>query len=77
MLTHALALFASQFVHKTTNYTSTHSLGGIRTHKTDLYQARGYNLIRHRGSEWHRAGRPGGLVELHLKTTAINASVGP
>ena len=37
------------------------ALGGIRTHEADLYQARGYNLIRHRGSEWYRAGRPGGL----------------
>ena len=28
-----------------------YALGGIRTHEADLYQARGYNLIRYRGSE--------------------------
>ena len=28
-----------------------YALGGIRTHEADLCQARGYNLIRHRGSE--------------------------
>ena len=27
------------------------AIGGIRTHKADLYQARGCNLIRHRGNE--------------------------
>ena len=40
MLTHALALSASQFVHKKKSqriYTSMHSVG----HETDLYQARG------------------------------------
>ena len=40
LLTHALAFSASQFVRKKkvpTNY----ALGGIRTHETDLYQARG------------------------------------
>ena len=26
-----------------------YALGGARSHETDLYQARGYNLIRHRG----------------------------
>ena len=43
LLTHALALSASQFVHKEKSpriYTSMHS-GGVRTHETDLYQARG------------------------------------
>ena len=54
-----------------------YSLGGIQTHEADLYQARGYNLIRHRGSEWYRAGRPGGLVGLHSNTTTNNTSVGP
>ena len=41
--THALALFASQFVHKKKSQrisTSMHS-GGARTHETDLYQAQG------------------------------------
>ena len=28
-----------------------YALGGIPTHGADLYQARGYNLIRHRGSD--------------------------
>ena len=45
LLTHAPALSASQFVDKKKSqriYTSMHSLGGARTHKTDLYQARGY-----------------------------------
>ena len=54
-----------------------YALGGIRTHEADLYQARGYNLICHRGSEGCRAGRPGGLVGLHSNTTTINTSVGP
>ena len=43
LLTHALALSASQFVHKKKSpriHTSMHS-GGARTHETDLYQARG------------------------------------
>ena len=48
-----------------------YAFGGIRTHEADLYQARGYNLIRHRGSKWCRAGRPGGLVGLHSNTTII------
>ena len=42
LLTHALALSASQFVRKKKSpriYASMHS--GIRTHETDLYQARG------------------------------------
>ena len=47
--THALALSASQLVHKTKNYE--YGFAGIRTHEPDLYQARGYNLIGHRGSE--------------------------
>ena len=44
LLTHALALSASQFVHKKKSpriYSSEYALGGIRTHETDLYQARG------------------------------------
>ena len=44
LLTHALALSASQFVHKKKSqriYTSEYALGGARTHETDLYQARG------------------------------------
>ena len=45
LLTHALALSASHFVHKEKSpriYTSVHLGGfGIRTHETDLYQARG------------------------------------
>ena len=54
-----------------------YALGGIRTHEANLqYQARGHNLIRPRGSEWYRAGRPGGLVGLHPNTTTINTSVG-
>ena len=42
LLTHALALSASQFVRKkkSTNLYK-YALGGIRTHETDLYQARG------------------------------------
>ena len=42
MLTHALALSASQFVQKkkSTNLYE-YALGGIRTYETDLYQARG------------------------------------
>ena len=43
LLTHALALSGSQFVHKKKSqriYKST--LGGARTHETDLYQARGH-----------------------------------
>ena len=52
LLTHALALFASQFVHtkKTPRvYTSIYALGGIRSHETDLYTTLEDNLIRHRG----------------------------
>ena len=44
LLTLALALSASQFVRKRKSprmYTSMHSVGGIRTHETDLHQARG------------------------------------
>ena len=44
LLTHALALSASQFVHKKKSqriYMSMYALGGARTHETDLYQARG------------------------------------
>ena len=44
LLTHAIALSASQFVHPTNIYE--YAPGGIRTHETDLYQD---NLIRHRG----------------------------
>ena len=43
LLTHALALFASQFVHEKKSpriYTSMH-FGGFETHETDPYQARG------------------------------------
>ena len=53
LLTHALALSASQFVHKKKSQricTSMHSAGLELTKLTYLYQARGYiNLIRHRG----------------------------
>ena len=44
LLTHALALSASEFVHKKKSqriYTSMYALGGARTHETNLYQARG------------------------------------
>ena len=43
LLTHALALSASQFVHKKKVPTNLYeyALGGARTHETDLYQARG------------------------------------
>ena len=44
LLTHALALSASQIVRKKKSpriYTYEYALGGIRTHETDLYQARG------------------------------------
>ena len=44
LLTHALALSASQFVHKKKSqriYTGMYAPGGARTHATDLYQARG------------------------------------
>ena len=43
LLTHALALSASQIVHKKKSQridTSEYALGGVRTHETDLYQAR-------------------------------------
>ena len=54
-----------------------YALGENRTHGADPKLARGYILIRHRGSERYRAGRPGGLVGVHSNTTAINNSVGP
>ena len=43
LLTHALALSASQFVHKEKVPTNLYeyALGGIRTHETDLYQVQG------------------------------------
>ena len=45
LLTHALALFASQFALKKNTLPGTnlyeYAHGGIRTHETDLYQARG------------------------------------
>ena len=44
LLTQALAVSASQFVHKKSPHEFMrvqHALGGIRTHETDLYQARG------------------------------------
>ena len=42
LLTHALALSASQFVHKKNSPTNLYeyALGGARTHETGLYQAR-------------------------------------
>ena len=43
LLTHPLALSASQFVHKkkSQRFLYEYALGGARTHETDLYQARG------------------------------------
>ena len=43
LLTHALALSASQFVlkKKSQRIYYEYALGGARTHETDLYQARG------------------------------------
>ena len=42
LLTHALALSASQYAHKKSpNELIRVALGGTRTHETDLYQARG------------------------------------
>ena len=71
LLTHALALSASQFVRTEKSprvYTRIYALGGIRTHETDLHQAGGYNLIRHRGDRLV----PGisQCFDLHLDRTA-------
>ena len=44
LLTHALALSASQLVKKKKAHENLYeyALGGIRTHEVDLYQSRGY-----------------------------------
>ena len=51
LLTHVLALSASQFVHKkkSPRILYVYPLGGIRTHETELYTRLEGNLIRHRG----------------------------
>ena len=55
-----------------------YAFGEIRMHNADLYRARGSKPIRHRGNEWYRAGRPGGLVGFHSNTNStINTCVGP
>ena len=49
---------------------------GDSTHQADIYQSRKYNLIRHRGNRWYRAGRPSGLVVgLHWNTTTVQTSI--
>ena len=55
-LTHALALSASQFVHKKKNLTSMHS-GGFELTKL-AYTRLEDNLIRHRGDRGYRSATP-------------------
>ena len=69
--THALALFASQFVHKKKSqriYTSMHSAGLELTKLT--YTRLEDNLIRHRG-DWHRVPPFPQLTNSRLHTTAV------
>ena len=57
LLSHALALSASQYVHEKKSQrihtNKSYALGGARTHETDLYIYQGLedNLIRHRGDQ--------------------------